>query len=132
MTAKKYTDELAEWVHKKKSTRPRTIAKISFLALKNDIEEALSSGFTMLMIWEHLRETKRLTVSYNTFTKYVSSYITKKQAENSPESKSRPVQFSEPKKESEKKKPAKIAAKPMREKGAGFTFNPTPNPEDLL
>ncbi len=128
MTAKKYTDELAEWVHKKKSTRPRTIAKISFLALKNDIEEALSSGFTMLMIWEHLRETKRLEVSYNTFTKYVSTHITNKKAETEKKTEQRPARLAAP----QKTKDVTPAAKPMREKGTGFTFNPTPNPEDLL
>ena len=132
MTAKNYTEELAEWVQKKKSNRPRSIAKISFLALKKDIEEALSGGFTMLMIWEHLRETKRLTVSYNTFTKYVSFYITNKATkatEKTPEPKPKPaLEEATP----EKKKTVTPAAKPMREKGTGFTFNPTPKPEDLL
>jgi IS30 family transposase len=128
MTAKKYTEELAEWVQKKKSTRPRSIAKISFLALKKDIEEALSSGFTMLMIWEHLRETKRLTVSYNTFTKYVSSHITNKKTEIEKKPEQKPV----PQVALPKTKAVTPAAKPMREKGAGFTFDPTPKPEDLL
>ena len=129
MTAKKYTDELAEWVHKKKSTRPRTIAKISFLALKNDIEDALKSGFTMLMIWEHLRETKRLTVSYNTFTKYVSSHITNEKPKPLPVPQATEA-ISDVK--AEPKTTVAKAAKPMRKKGTGFTFNPTPNPEDLL
>ncbi len=136
MSAKKYTDELAEWARKKQSSRPRSIAKITFMALKKDIEEALNSGFTMLMIWEHLKETERLAVSYNTFTKYVSLHITnKKQSpatlQQSPAtSPATPAAVKKPAVKTEKE--TKPAASRDRELGSGFHYNPSPNPKDLL
>lgn len=129
MSAKKYTDELAEWARKKQSSRPRSIAKITFMALKKDIEEALDSGFTMLMIWEHLKETERLAVSYNTFTKYVSLHITNKK-QSPATSPATPAAVKKPAVKTEKE--TKPAASRDRELGSGFHYNPSPNPKDLL
>lgn len=132
MTSKKYIEELAEWANKKRNTRPRSIARVTFLAMKKDIKEAIENGYSMLLIWEHLRETGKLAVSYNTFTQYVNRYITKAKTPQPSLEKAKQEAAAKINTAAIEKKKATPVEKPVREKGTGFNFNPTPNPEELL
>lgn len=126
MVANKYTEELTEWANKRKSARPRTV----FLALKKDIQSALDSGFTMLVIWEHLQETRGLSVSYNTFTQYVARYIKNAKPEPLAPATQPEVIIKTTQERKELKKPEpKKAPKP---KATGFKFNATPDKDELF
>ena len=90
--------------------------KVAFLALKQDIASAISDGWSMKAIWETLYSEKSISFSYKTFCQYVSRFI---EISHKP-------QTQENTREDEKaksKSPNEIR---------GFTFNPKPNPEELL
>lgn len=122
---KSYTEELAEWVKKRGATRPRQDKNVvAFLAIKEDVQAAITAGYSLLTIWEHLHEKGRIPYRYETFLKHVRRHI-----------KGRPpvvevgieaVKPNEPQPLAAKKQPAKPEAP------AGFIFNPVPNKEDLL
>lgn len=57
---------------RKTSTRKN---KVEFLALKEDISEALEKGWPMTAIWETLWDEGSFTASYNTFRLYVLEYL---------------------------------------------------------
>lgn len=49
--------------------------KVEFLALREDISEALEKGWSINIIWETLRDEGRFTATYNTFRLYVLKYL---------------------------------------------------------
>lgn len=44
--------------------------KVEFLAMREDISEALEKGWSMTVIWETLRDEGSFTATYNTFRLY--------------------------------------------------------------
>ena len=50
--------------------------KVFFMAQKNEIEQAMKKGCSVLSIWEVLHEDKSFEGSYKTFCKYVRGHIT--------------------------------------------------------
>jgi len=62
-------------VEKSPRKAPSRRNKLVFIALKNDISEALEKGCSVTAIWETLREEGRFTASYNTFRLYVQKYL---------------------------------------------------------
>lgn len=86
-------------------------AKIEFLALKEDIREALDKGCSMKAIWETLADEGQFSFGYKAFRHYVLKLI-KSEQENTRDGKQ------------SKSKP--------NDEIKGFTFNPIPNPEELL
>ncbi|WP_367607872.1 TraK family protein [Legionella sp. W05-934-2] len=89
----------------------RSNAKIEFLALKEDIQEALDKGCSMKAVWETLSDEGQISFGYKAFRHYVLKLI-KSEQENTKDDKQR---------ENKPKNEIK-----------GFTFNPIPNPEELL
>lgn len=51
--------------------------KLQFLALKEQIKQALKQGYSIAGIWELLKEDNQLELSYNNFVLYVHKYIGK-------------------------------------------------------
>lgn len=49
--------------------------KVEFLALREEISEALEKGCTITAIWETLRDEGSFTASYNSFRLYVLKYL---------------------------------------------------------
>ncbi|CZH13080.1 TraK family protein [Legionella pneumophila] len=49
--------------------------KVEFLALREDISEALEKGWSITVIWETLRDVGSFTATYNTFRLYVLKYL---------------------------------------------------------
>lgn len=49
--------------------------KVEFLALREDISEALEKGWSITAIWETLRDEGSFTATYNTFRLYVLKYL---------------------------------------------------------
>ncbi|MBU0791961.1 MAG: TraK family protein, partial [Gammaproteobacteria bacterium] len=74
--AKSYTDELAEWVKKREASRPRQDKSlVAFLAVRDDIHEAIDAGYSLKTIWEHLHEQGKIPYRYETFLKHVNKHI---------------------------------------------------------
>ncbi len=99
--------------------------KVEFLALKDDISEALEKGWPMTAIWETLRDEGSFTASYNTFRLYILEYLNGQKPGYS-------------QKDSPSPKPKKLFNKNAVEKSnatkeiKGFTYNPIPNIDELL
>lgn len=103
--AKRYIDKLSEWVDENKQCKSKTLA--SFIAQKNDIEEAIKSGYSAYIIWQHQTATGTLKMSYRQFSRYVKKHI------------------------SFEKTKSDIQEKNQKPKTTGFTFNSVPNKEEL-
>lgn len=100
----------------KKKVSDNSKNKVAFLAQKNDIESALSDGWSIKAIWETLSLEGKISFSYKTFCGYVARLIaTSKQPDTQENTK-------------EDKKDKKKAPNEIR----GFTFDPKPNLEELL
>lgn len=99
--------------------------KVEFLALKEEISEALEKGWPMTSIWETLRDEGSFTASYNTFRLYVLEYLNGQKPgysqKDSPSLKPKKLVKNHSVKKSNAKKEIK-----------GFTYNPIPNIEELL
>lgn len=100
----------------KKSGTKNNINTVAFLALKQDIVEALSDGWRMKAIWDTLTEEGKISFSYKTFCLYVKQFI-RNDKKNDPQEKT--------KEDTKKKSNATNEIK-------GFTYDPIPNLEELL
>lgn len=97
--------------------------KVEFLALREDISEALEKGWSVTAIWETLRDEGSFTASYNTFRLYILKYLNGQKPGYSQKDaiEQRPKRLVET-----HVKKIKAASMPS------FTLNPKPNLEDLF
>lgn len=134
--AKSYTEELAGWVSKRKTQRPRQDKNIvAFLAVKGDVKAALDAGYSMKTIWEHLHETKRIEYRYETFTLHVKRHIRAKPRAEHQVKQQLPQEQSKPQALAAATKPDPAQSEPRKTPPpsmGGFTFNATPKKEDLF
>lgn len=110
---------LSERIAKRQANKKginNTKNKVTFLALKEDIIDALSDGWPMKAIWETLTEEGKVSFTYKTFRLYVAQFI-RNDKKNEPQEK--------PKEDTKKKSNATNEIK-------SFTYNPIPNLEELL
>lgn len=133
--AKSYSDELAEWVRHRPSTK-RDKNVVAFLAVRDAVEEALSKGYPVSTIWAHMYENKLVSFRYDTFLNYVNRRIRRPKAQPStlatvtaPGSLAA-VQATVPK--PGKQPPVSVVKSSQQSAPAGFTFNAAPNKEELL
>ncbi|KTD60469.1 plasmidic transfer origin protein TraK [Legionella santicrucis] len=117
---------LTESIMTSKKSQQRTNArknKVEFLAMRQDISEALDKGWSMTVIWGTLRDEGSFTATYNTFRLYVLKYLNGQKPGYSRNDlvEHRAKQLVE--KSSMKKEPTPIPS---------FTFSPKCNPEDLF
>ncbi|HAT7920401.1 TPA: conjugal transfer protein TraK [Legionella pneumophila] len=96
--------------------------KVEFLALREDIYEALEKGWSITVIWETLRDEGSFTATYNTFRLYVLKYLNGQRPGYS-QKESVQVQI---------KKPAGYSSKEKDIFIPSFKYNPSPNIKDLL
>ncbi|HDU4145699.1 TPA: TraK family protein [Legionella pneumophila] len=96
--------------------------KVEFLAMREDISEALEKGWSITIIWETLRDEGRFTGTYNTFRLYILKYLNG-QKPGYPQKESVEVRTKKPVENSSKKSDTSIPS---------FTYNPIPNIKDLL
>lgn len=137
---KKFSVRLDEWVRKKEVTRVRKDKNlVTFLALKEDIKEALNNGFSMKTVWEFMYENEHFKLRYETFVKYVNKHIkneikiiktiekkpelTQQENNKTPKTKSPKILKSEKINNEQKHQDKTIS---------GFVFDATPNKEDLI
>lgn len=113
--AKSYTDDLAAWVKKREKSRPRQDkGLVAFIAVKDDVADAIEAGYALKTIWEHMSETGKIPYRYETFLKHVKKHI---KAKN--KSTIKPSQTESPPEKAEKK-------------SEGFQFDSKPKKEELL
>lgn len=117
---------LTEKIMTSKQSQQKTNArkhKVEFLAMREDISEALEKGWSMIIIWETLRDEGRFTATYNTFRLYVSKYLNGQMLGYYPKNSVGAGTNRSLERQSSKKKDIIIPS---------FTYNPIPNMKDLL
>lgn len=72
--AKKLLDLIAERAKTKQAQN-----RASFLALKDEIAEAIEAGWSVKMAWETLREHGKISLGYEAFNNYTKRYIKQKE-----------------------------------------------------
>ncbi len=97
--------------------------KVQFLAMRQDISEALEKGWSITIIWETLRDEGSFTASYNTFRLYVLKYLNDQKSGYSPKESVGVRNKKSVENQSNKKKDISMHS---------FTYNPIPNIKDLL
>ncbi|MCP5276040.1 MAG: hypothetical protein H6936_14585 [Burkholderiales bacterium] len=106
---------LSERVSKREQDKPGRKNKHlpAFLALKNEINQALADGWSMYQIWSTLRAEQRLGCSYVWFRNLCQKHLT--DTSRQPQHSAKPV-----------KTPAGVSQEDS------FTFSSTINKEDLI
>lgn len=115
----------------KKGARNRA----AFLALREDIRQALADGWPVKSIWETLHEEGKVDFSYQAFRGYANRLILAAKPPPGAPSPSPPATPSTTPPTSAPPAPAtppRPASQPARVAPAGFSFNPVPNKEELL
>jgi len=120
MSEKKILQELSAWVDKNSVKTKQDIYVSSFLAIKQDVNTALNSGYTAKAVWGFYRDKGSVSYTYRTFLRYVNTYI-----------KSEPI--NETAQVSVVAEVQEVQHETQKEKGiTGFHFNPVPNEDELL
>lgn len=132
---KTYPEQLGEWVKKRESTK-RDKNLVAFLAVRDDVQSAIDSGYALKTIWSHLYDERRVQFGYDTFLNHVGRYI-QRPGKAAPAA-APTAALTTP------ATPAATARPPRRKanqsdpgaKGAdripGFVFNASPKKEDLI
>jgi len=121
-----FTDGLEKWV--KKTTKNQknkrgSVLTVEFLAVKKDVIDAMSAGYSMKTIWSYLTEIKVINSKYETFRQHVKRFIKADSNANFQQQKDKENEIEIlAAKKSEEKKP----------RSKGFSFDPKPNKEDLI
>jgi len=136
--AKSYIEELGAWVKQREPVKPRQeSAAVAFLAVKENVIEALAAGYALTTIWEHMHESGLIKSGYETFRKHVRRYI----QSPSPETKTMRDTGSPNAVKPQGKTagdPSKVEPQATRMPAAekevmkGFKFSPVPNKEELF
>jgi len=75
------TKSLSERIYQREKYRPKSLSKIrdknriAFLAIQEEVSDALDVGWSMKAIWNTLHEEGKIEMTYETFTVYVRRYI---------------------------------------------------------
>ncbi|MBN9226131.1 MULTISPECIES: TraK family protein [Legionella] len=117
---------LTEIISTSKQSQQRTIArknKVEFLAMREDISEALEKGWSLTAIWETLHDEGSFTATYNTFRLYVLKFLN---GQLSGYSQKDSID------QCHKKQVNKPVSKKKTDPIPSFTYNSIPDPEKLL
>lgn len=116
-----------------KKPSPYAINRAAFLALRQDIKDAMADGWNVMSIWETLHEEGKVSFGYEAFRKYVNRLILLPSPAVATELEE---VYAQKKPEVEtgqqpmKPLPKKNAAQPPN--NGGFVFDPEPKKEDLF
>lgn len=124
---KSLSARIAERAEKKKPSR-NAQNRAAFLALREDIKQALDDGWPVKTIWETLHEEGKITFSYQAFRGYVNRIIlTAKTAQTPMVADPTAGQNLDPKAQPQEEKNPKTPAGV-----GGFKFDSTPKKEDII
>lgn len=99
---------------KKQRISSRDQNRAVFLALRQEIAQAMQDGWSVMTIWRTLKDEGKITFSYQAFRLYVNKLVHPSAPPRSPSTQSGPSGTGQP------------------QKSSGFTFNPVPNLEELI
>ena len=114
---KTLSERIAERACEKSPCAPHSNRAI-ILALRNDIQQALDDGWSVRAVYHTLYDEGQVTFSYQAFRRYVNRIHLGKLA----------TEKRLPRQQPNKTAFKSSAAAPVKE----FSFNPSPNKEDLL
>lgn len=126
--AKSLSERIAERVAKRKPNK-RALNLAAFLANKLDIEDALNDRWSVRSIWETLNNEGRITVSYQAFNNYVNKHIERNNKRCTPvvaETEPVTIELNNETQTEAENNDVSVTKK------SEFTFNSTPNKEDLI
>ena len=128
--AKTYPEQLAQWIERRGLARSdRNL--VAFMAVQDDVKTGMEAGYAVKTVWENLRETGRIDLSYKTFLNYVKRVLRPLQ-ENVGAGLVKPActtaSSAEASSDRHEKSPVRVLPLPT----PGFTYNPVPNKEELL
>jgi Family of unknown function (DUF5338) len=76
-TEEEILTSMAGWVSEKNSEKPKACDSVPiFLALRQDVIEAMAAGYSRKTIWDFLVDTRKVPFTYGTFIRYVKRHIT--------------------------------------------------------
>jgi len=106
--------------------------RASFLAVRDDVRQALNDGWSVKVIWNTLHEEGKIAFGYDAFIGYVNRLI--RHSRMSPVNVPPDVttQNKAPSSQSQKNQPNPAASSMKPPAIGGFHFNPTPKKEDLF
>jgi Family of unknown function (DUF5338) len=117
-----------------KKPSPYAINRAAFLALRQDIKDAMADGWNVISIWETLYDEGKVSFGYEAFRKYVNRLILLPPsvviATETEEVRTQKEPEVETGLQSMKLLPKKTAAQPPQ--NGGFVFDPEPKKEDLF
>lgn len=128
--AKRLTERIAALQQAQKPTRAGQ-NRAAFLALRDDIKEALDDGWPVKTVWQTLREEGKISFGYDAFISYVNQLIrtTEKPTVTPVPAPKVPPKPAKPDSRAIATPPPKPEAPTI---SSGFNFNPTPNKQDLV
>ena len=128
-----FLEDLAKWAAGQcQTTKPRRKETLAaFLVVREDVREAIAAGYALKTIWEHMHETGRVSYRYETFLRHVRRHITDAPIDRTTQSST--VKSGAQGKGGDESTPQALTESRKRSppRLGGFTFNPTPNKEDL-
>ena len=70
-------EDMGEWVasHPHLSRQNKNLTRVAFLTIKDHVEAALDSGFSIRMTWLYMLENGRISCSYRSFCSLVQKHI---------------------------------------------------------
>ena len=130
--ARTYAVTLGEWVKERMSTA-RDRNAVAFLAVRDDVKEALGAGFPLKTIWTHMYAQGNVPFGYDTFRNYVNRYIVRP-VNDGPRGPSPAENSQEMPAHMKGKSVGKSSGPKVKKSDAipGFIFNASPKKEDLI
>lgn len=121
-----YVDDLEAWVKAKGGRKPDANVA-AFLAVRDLVKARMDDGYSATIIHAFLRDSQQIDFCYDTFLKYVHRYV--KPARKGAKAKSRTARMGG-------QAPSADSASTVKRDTPsgiqGFTFNSTPNREELI
>lgn len=128
------TKSLSERIAQRMSTKePSRTGKnrASFLAVREDVQQALDDGWPVKVIWDTLCEEGKIEFGYGAFISYVNRLIRNVEMPL-PKPTPNQVKVERPAPKIKEKTDALQELKKETPSISGFIFNPTPNKEELF
>ena len=130
--AKSLSARIAERIARKKPAG-NVRNRAAFLALRDEVKQAIDDGWPVKTIWEALHDEEKVTFSYQAFRGYVNRLILSPPASGE----ATPLVVADQSRQAARKSAPPSAKqpsewKPEKPAATGFTFNRTPKKEDLL
>jgi predicted Ser/Thr protein kinase len=121
-----YVDDLEAWVKAKGSKKPDANVA-AFLAVRDLVKARLDDGYSATIIHAFLRDSQQIDFCYDTFLKYVHRYVKPSRKRQVAKGRTARMDGQTPSADS-----ASTVKRDTSSGIQGFTFNSTPNREELI